>query len=187
MTSTTQTKDSSPPTPPTDLHELFPALHLLRASGLAIDPRKMFLGGLALIFLAFGDWLFAFLPFAQSVGSIHVTIGSETSVVTRLLGCAGFVTRPHIDAWLSWDAAAFALLTPIRTLIEPARVIFSLAPSWSGLAFAWTQLLWAVIVWSFIGGALCRMNALQFATRKRLNVGAALKFSDRKASCRERV
>ncbi|MFT4557495.1 MAG: hypothetical protein ACKVII_26525 [Planctomycetales bacterium] len=179
MTSTTQTKVSSPPTPPTDLRELIPALHLLRASGLAIDPRKMFLGGLALVLLAFGDWLFAFLPFAQNVGSIHVTIGSETSAVTRLLGCAGFVTRPHLDAWLSWDAAAFALLTPIRTLIEPARVIFSVAPSWSGLAFAWTQLLWAFIVWSFIGGALCRMNALQFATRKRLNVGAALKFSRR--------
>ena len=183
MTSTTQTKGSPPSTPPstppTDLRELFPALHLLRASGLAIDPRKMFLGGLALVLLAFENWLFAFLPFAQSVGSIHVTIGSETSVVTRLLGCAGFVTRPHLDVWLSWDAAAFALLTPIRTLIEPARVIFPANQSWSNLAFAWTQLLWALIVWSFVGGALCRMNALQFATRKRLSVSAALKFSRR--------
>jgi len=179
MTSTTPPLENRPAAPPTDLRELFPALHLLRASGLAIDPRKMFLGGLALVFLAFGDWLFAFLPFVQSVGSIHVTIGSETSVVTRLLGCAGIVTRPHIDVWLSWDAAAFALLTPIRTLIEPARVIFSVAPSWSNLAFAWTQLLWALIVWSFVGGALCRMNALQFATRKRIGVAAALKFSRR--------
>lgn len=179
MTSTTQTPDNSPPTRPIDLRELFPVLHLLRASGLAIDPRKMFLGGLALVFLAFGDWLFAFLPFAQSVSSVHVSIGSETSIVTRLLGCAGFVTRPHLDAWLSWDAAAFALLTPIRTLIEPARVIFQANQSWSNLAFAWTQLLWALIVWSFVGGALCRMNALQFATRKRLGVVAALKFSRR--------
>lgn len=179
MTSTTQTQDSSPTTRPIGLRELFPVLHLLRASGLAIDPRKMFLGGLALVLLAVGDWLFAFLPFAESVGSIHVPIGTESSVVTRLLGCAGFVTRPHLEAWLSWDAAAFALLTPIRTLIEPARVIFGVGPSWGGLAFAWTQLLWAFIVWSFFGGALCRMNALQFATRKRLSVGAALKFARR--------
>lgn len=179
MTSTTQTQDSSPPTPPTDLRQLFPVLHLLRASGLAIDPRKMFLGGLALVLLALGDWLFAFLPFAQDGGSIHVAVGSETSVVTRLLGCAGFVTGPHPDAWLSWDSAAFALLTPVRTLIEPARVVFQANQSWSNLAFAWTQLLWALIVWSFVGGALCRMNALQFATRKRLGVAAALKFSRR--------
>lgn len=172
-------QDNSPPTRPIDLRELFPVLHLLRASGLAIDPRKMFLGGLALVFLAIGDWLFAFLPFVQSVSSVHVSIGSETSVVTRLLGCAGFATRPHLDAWLSWDAAAFALLTPIRTLIEPSRVIFQANQSWSNLAFAWTQLLWALIVWSFIGGALCRMNALQFAARKRLGVVAALKFSRR--------
>lgn len=179
MASTTQTQDSSLPTRPIDLRELFPVLHLLRASGLAIDPRKMLLGGLALGFLTFGDWLFAFLPFAQSVSSAHETIGSESSVVTRLLGCAGFVTRPHLDAWLSWDAAAFALLTPIRTLIEPARVIFQANQSWSNLAFAWTQLLWTLIVWSFVGGALCRMNALQFAARKRLGVVAALKFSRR--------
>ena len=182
MTSTTQTQDSSPPTRPIDLRQLFPVLHLLRASGQAIDPRKMFLGGLALVFLPFGDWLFAFLPFAQHGNSIHVTIGSETSVVTRLLGCAGFVTRPHLDAWLSWDAAAFALLTPIRTLIEPARVIFQANQSWSNLAFAWTQLLWALIVWSFIGGALCRMNAFQFAIRKRIGIRDALAFSRRQLS-----
>lgn len=179
MTPTTKTDHGLPVTSPTDLRELFPALHLLRASGLAIDPRKMLLGGIALVFLVIGDWLFAFLPFVQNGGSIHIVVGSETSVVTRLLGCVGFAARPHLDSWLSWDAAAFALLTPVRTLIEPTRVIFQTNQSWSTLAFAWTQFLWALIVWSLIGGALCRMNALQFACRKRIGIRAALAFSRR--------
>lgn len=171
--------DDSPPIAPASLYDLFPALHLLRASGLAIDPRKMLLGGLALVLLVFGDWLFASLPFAQNRAVIHVTFGIEPSAFTRALGCAGFAARPTLDSWQSWDAAAFALFTPIRTLVEPARVIFQANQSWSALAFAWTQLLWALIVWSLVGGALCRMNALQFALRKRIGLGVALKFSRR--------
>lgn len=179
MTPTTKPDNSPPAARPTDLRELFPALHLLRASGLAIDPRKMFLGGLALVLLVAGDWSFALLPFAQDSYSGLATVPSEASFVVRLPGCAGFATRPRLDAWLSWDGAAFALLTPIRTLVEPARVIFQANQSWANLAFAWTQLLWALLVWSLVGGALCRMNALQFASRKRIGVGAALRFSRR--------
>lgn len=179
MTPTTKTEHSQPVAAKTDLRELFPALHLLRASGLAIDPRKMFLGGLALVLLVVGNWQFAILPFAPSENSVYVTIGDEPSVITRLLGCVGFAVRPRLESWLSWDAAAFALLTPIRSLIEPAQVIFQANQSWSNLAFAWTQLLWSLIVWSFIGGALCRMNALQFASRKRIKLGTAFRFSRR--------
>ncbi len=180
MTPTIKTDDSPPATSPTDLRELFPALHLLRASGLAIDPRKTFLGGLALVLLAAGNWFFAGLPFASEISAAQST-RHQTSAFTGydLLSCAGFLPRPPIYTWMSWNAAAFALLTPIRTLVEPGRVLFQIEVSWSSLAFAWTQLLWALIVWSLVGGALCRMNALQFATRKRIGIWAALKFSRR--------
>jgi hypothetical protein len=164
---------------PRDLTALIPALHIVRASGLAIDPRKMLLGGIALILLAAGDWLFDSLPFGSNDTTIHAWQIRELDVVRRMLAFAGFTLQPQIELWLSWDAAAFSLLTPIRTLVEPARVLFQANNSWSSLAFAWTQLLWALVVWSLIGGALCRMNALQFATRKRIGVWAALKFSRR--------
>ena len=179
MTPTKKTDDNQSATSKTDLQELFPALRLLRASGLAIDPRKMLLGGVALVLLVSGDWLIAFLPFAPGEDSIHGAIRNESSAVARLLGCAGFTARQQFDSWLSWDAAAFALLTPVRTLIEPARVIFQTGQSWSTLAFAWTQFIWALIVWSLVGGALCRMNALQFARRKRIGIRAAFVFSRR--------
>lgn len=180
MTPTIKTDDSPPATSPTDLRELFPALHLLRASGLAIDPRKMFLGGLALVLLAAGNWFFAGLPFASEISAAQST-RHQTSAFTvhDLLSCAGFLPEPRIYTWMSWNAVAYSLLTPIRTLVEPGRVLFQIEVSWSSLAFAWTQLLWALIVWSLVGGALCRMNALQFATRKRIGIWAALKFSRR--------
>lgn len=157
---------------------LIPALHILRASGLAIDPRKMLLGGIALLLLAGGDWLFGFLPFASGDPTLSLK-GPEASFINRGLGFAGFRPRAPLHTWLSWDAAAFSLLTPIRSLIEPGRALFWSNGSWSSLALAWTQLLWALAVWSLVGGALCRMNALQFATRKRIGVLAALNFSRR--------
>lgn len=164
---------------PRDLTALFPALHLLRASGLAIDPRKMLLGGIALLLLVGGDRLFEFLPFASGGSTTTFFKGPEDSFINRGLGFAGFRPRSPVYTWLSWDAAAFSLLTPVRTLIEPGRALFWSNNSWSSLALAWTQLLWALTVWSLIGGALCRMNALQFATRRRIGVWAALKFSRR--------
>lgn len=176
---TTQTDQTANST--TDLRSLFPVLHLLRASGLAIDPRKMLLGGIALVLLAAGNWLFEGLPFAPDGLSIVYHELHETSVFssTRALGCAGFMPRPQPVSWYSWDTTAYLLLTPVRSLVEPCRVLFQIGNSWSELAFAWTQLLWALIVWSLFGGALCRMNALQFAARKRIGLLEALKFSRR--------
>jgi hypothetical protein len=188
MTSTPQTQDSSPPTRPTDLRELFPALHLLRASGLAIDPRKMFLGGLALLLIAAADWGFRSLPFAPG----HDGVSEPTSFVSHH-PIGELFNTPRIDARYFWrdvsfsflgsfvelGEAIFMLTAPIRILVENCWVIFSANQSWSSLAFAWTQLLWALIVWSFFGGALCRMNALQFAARRRIGIGAAFRFSRR--------
>ncbi len=179
MTSTTQPQDNSPAAPLTDLRQLFPALHLLRASGLAIDPRKMFLGGLALVLLAAGSGVFETLPFAPREIVNEDFNQQRNSVFGHGLALAGFFPRPLIESWLSWDATAFSLLTPIRTVIEPGRVLFQADRSWPALAFAWTQLLWALIVWSFIGGAICRMSAIQFSKRKRIGIRDALKFSRR--------
>ncbi|NQV24880.1 MAG: hypothetical protein HQ518_10975 [Rhodopirellula sp.] len=180
MATTITSQDNPASPPPNDLWTLFPPLHLLRASGLAIDPRKMLLGGLALVLLATGDWLFRMLPFAPSNAEVHF-IGTSTSgnFISQMLAHAGFLSPKPVDYWLSWDASAFFLLTPVRTLVEPGRVLFQMGNSWSSLAFAWTQLLWALIVWSLIGGALCRMNALQFAGKERLSIREALRFSGR--------
>jgi hypothetical protein len=179
MTSPAKPQDNSPAKQPTDLREWIPALHLLRASGLAIDPRKMFLGGLALVLLAAGDWSFDSLPVGQSSVSSQAIQNLEPNVIGRGLSYAGFLPQQKIESWLSVDAFAFSLLTPIRTVVEPGRVLFQTGNTWSSIALAWTQLLWALIVWSFIGGALCRMNALQFATKKRISIVDALRFSRR--------
>jgi hypothetical protein len=176
---TPTSQDNPASASPDDLWTLFPPLHLLRASGLAIDPRKMLLGGLALVLLATGSGVFETLPFAPRDIVNEDLHQQRNTVFGHGLALAGFFQRPVIESWLSWDAAAFSLLAPIRTVIEPGRVLFQADRSWPALALAWTQLLWALIVWSFIGGAICRMSAIQFSKRKRIGIREALKFSRR--------
>jgi hypothetical protein len=180
MTSPSNPQDNSPATSPGDLRELFPALHLLRASGLAIDPRKMFLGGIALLLLAAGDWGFKALPFAPANTGRSSSISfARQPEIERFRVRPGYLSR---DLWESIPSPGDAVLTlaaPVLTLTEHCRVLFSGNQSWASLAYAWTQLLWALVVWSFIGGALCRMNALQFASRKRIGIWAAMRFSRR--------
>lgn len=175
-------QDRSTNSPQLDAAGLCQSLVILRASGLAIGPQKMLLGGVALVLLAAGNLLFGLLPFAPDHSINHNQQSSDFSLVTRGLSYAGLLPRHNVDLSFSWESAAFTLLTPVRTVVEPGRVIFQGGSSWSPLAFAWTQLLWTLIVWSLVGGALCRMNALQFAKKKRISVWEALKFSRRQLS-----
>ena len=113
MATTKTSQDNSVAPLPIDLRALFPPLHLLRAAGLAIDPRKMFLGGLALILLAMGNGVFEILPFATRDIVNEDLNRHRNTVLGHVLALAGFFPRPPIESWLSWDAAAFSLLTPI--------------------------------------------------------------------------
>ncbi|MBI1311216.1 hypothetical protein GC176_07900 [bacterium] len=132
--------------------------------GLAIDPRKLLLGGVALLVLETGQSVIQSLPFATQSPSLDVTAPLD-------LGWSPNFRILEIGVGL--------LLAPLRSVIWPGLEIFRSGSSWPELATAWTRLLWALIVWSVFGGALTRMAALQFAQHERPGVRAALRFSTR--------
>jgi hypothetical protein len=162
---------------------LFPWVHLFRAFRIAIDFRKMILGGFALVALAAGSELFLNLLIApqDQTPAQRVQWPWEMSLgVPRPLEVPrAFLDDPRGTLLAVGSYWRLALL-PIRSIVEPARVLFATESGWPELAYAWTQLLWAVIVWAFFGGAITRMAAVQFARDEKVGMRAALGFAIRK-------
>ena len=162
---------------------LFPWVYLFRAFRIAIDFRKMILGGFALVALAAGNDLFLKLLVApenrtrsQEVEwpwEMHLGVPRPLDVPQQFLDDPRGTLVAVASHWR-------LVLLPIRSMVEPVRLLFSTRSTWPELAFAWTQLLWAVIVWSFFGGAITRMAAVQFARDDKLGMRAALSFALRK-------
>ena len=160
----------------TDLSSLLPCLHLLRASGLAVDPKKMLIGGLALCVLILGDGLIARLPFAPE------SEVPASAFQSHYLRTPGWLLEVGDAA--QWSVRCFhkgitLLISPLRSVIEPGLLIMRSGSSWQELAWAWTRLLWALLVWSLAGGAIDRMAALQFAQKRRISIGQAVRFAGR--------
>lgn len=142
---------------------------MVRAAGLALDPAKLLLGGLALLIWEAGTEALNSLPFA-------VPLTDTGPLIQKRLGAAA--DRLLFDGWLTnGGATVTSLLIPVAALINPLLEIVRHGSSWPQLATAWTHLLWGLLVWSVFGGALCRMAAMQFAGRERLSVRAALRYA----------
>lgn len=79
-----------------------------------------------------------------------------------------------------WTTAGFAIptsaglvLEPIRQLTLPARMTFSKTNAvFAGLL----MLLWTIAVWSFFGGAICRISALQLARNGNTGLRESIRF-----------
>ena len=158
-----------------DLPTVLPCLHLIRASGLAVDPKKLLIGGLAVCVLLTGDGLIAQLPFAPESAESASGFQADYLRMTGNWGQSSVADTPWLQRCL---ATGFALLlTPIRSVLEPGLVILKSGSSWSELAWAWTRMLWAILVWSLAGGAITRMAAVQFAAKKRVSIGQSVRFA----------
>lgn len=159
----------------TDLPTLLPCLHLFRASGLAVDPKKMLVGGLALCVLLTGDGLISQLPFAPESAASTSGFRADYLRLPWNLGTVTAVDSPWPARCLTTGLAL--LLTPIRSVLEPGLDILRSGTPWSELAWAWTRMLWAILVWSMAGGAIARMSALQFAQKKRISLAQSVRFA----------
>ena len=71
------------------------------------------------------------------------------------------------------------LLRPFQSVIEPGRILLQFGNSWSDVAYAWTQLLWALIVWSVFGTAITRMAILEFSGNRHPGVRESMTFAVR--------
>ena len=156
-----------------------PWLHIFRAFRIAVDPRKLLLAGLAMLFLSAGEWGIDRLPFAppqenpaamqwpweQPVqwDGFSAIDGQPGSVLVQM-------PRAFTETWR-------AVLRPIDGFVEPTRLLFHPRLSWTLAAYAWTKLLWTLLVWSVFGGAITRMAALHFSRDERIGMLASLKFA----------
>ncbi|QDU49676.1 hypothetical protein [Gimesia panareensis] len=163
---------------------LFPWLHLFRVFRLAIDFQKILLAIAGLLMLSLGNYLFNKLPFAPEappttrIASIQHTIQfppPSSSSVPHSLSVEGLtgLSASHSGELLS----PATLLEPMSFFTRPVQTLFETGASWSALAYATTQLLWAVIIWAIFGGAITRIAAIQFAQDDHIGCRAALGFS----------
>ena len=159
-----------------DLTSNLPCLHLLRASGLAVDPKKMLIGGLALCVLILGDGLIARLPFAPTSEATTGTLQSDYLRTPTWLREVGDPAQWPVRCV---HRGVTLLISPVRSVIEPGLLIMRSGSSWPELAWAWTRLLWALLVWALAGGALARMAALLFAQHLRISISQAGRFAGR--------
>lgn len=160
--------------------QLFPWVHLFRAFRIAVDIRKIALAALALAALAAGNRLFLSLPFAPNSPAESASerwpwqhrLGEENP-----LGLARqFSDEPAstlVEVATNWPI----VLRPADSLFAPASALLRSGNSLAEVAFAVTQLLWAVAVWSLFAGAITRMAAVQFARESNVGMWSALQFS----------
>jgi hypothetical protein len=78
---------------------------------------------------------------------------------------------------LVWTNAARMLLAPLVAVVEPAYELIERPRTWSGAALRWTEILWALAIWSFFGTAISRMAAVQFAVDERVSLKEAGRFA----------
>jgi len=144
-----------------------PWLHVFRAARIALDPRKIVLGALAAFVLMAGDGLIDALPFAPSpTQALHARL-NVAQPWDQLL--------PADANWM--DSTWLRGVSPLESIIEPGSRLFAVGNSWADVAFAWTQLLFHLAVWSLLGGAIARIAAVQFAKRESITAPSAVQYS----------
>jgi len=169
----------------TEITRLFPCLHVLRAVGIAIEPRKLLLGMAGLFLLAAGFQALANLPFAPASAKLAPGPGPANwlrgaAADSQLAAANSVLAEPlSFDEKLLNDSGARLLLAPAITLLEPAAKLFQSGGGVQAVAWNVTLVLWTLLVWSIVGGALARMTAMQFAKRERISIRQAVKFSIR--------
>ena len=159
------------------LRDHFPCIHLFRAVGIAFDIRKLLLGAIAWVVLAVGQSGIAYLPFAptsnnKDIAWPHLKLQETSNISSANRGTVAsiFTDNRTVQGW-------GLLLHPIDSVVTPGSQLLRNGRTWSQVAFAWTELIWAFVVWALFGVALARMTVVQFTSLDRIGIGQAMKFS----------
>lgn len=169
-----------------DIYALLPWLHLLRAVPIAVQLRMLLLSMVGWAAILSGLHTLRILgcePDTSEVlwGNLELSPLLEKSHSTR----AALSTRKvyHLETILSnrdvtLDERIIEYL-PLNSFYGSLTALLHQNHTWPELAYEWTVLLWTLLVWGLVGGAICRLAALQFARHERRGVVYALKFSFR--------
>jgi hypothetical protein len=140
-----------------------PALRLLGGMGLALDGRKLLLAVLGLV-LTWTGWNALDRVFP---GSKEVT----PLVIPRVpLGAV----RASIDPFVE---SARIVADPLRLPALPLWGVFELGGGTPRFVHALLAVLWVILVWGLIGGAIARIAVVEVATGRRIGLVPALRFA----------
>ena len=163
---------------------LFPWLNLFRVFRLAVDFQKILLAVAGLLLLILGNYCFNKMPFAPGItepaGAFpvqrHIQFPPRFSAaINPFINPGAASDNPQVMPIEQPTLAS--LLQPMGYFTKPVSILFQTGASWSQLAYATTQLLWAILVWAVFGGAITRIAAIQFAQDDHIGCRAALGFS----------
>jgi len=149
--------------------------HLFRAFRIAIHFPQVLAASAAVLLLCAGEWTIDRLPFAPDNPS------AKWSWQRPLLPQATSPSAGLADRWSRYGMTFFDLLIrPYRSVAEPATSLLSPGHTWTSAAYAWTRLLWALLVWAFFGAMVTRMAAVNFAVQRTVNLTAAMRFASQR-------
>lgn len=156
-------------------HDLFPWLLLLRTCRLAAEFRRLLLASLGIVLTGCGWWVIdTSLLDEQQRGAAAALSAAEPGVpeVVDLPGSSLL----HVP----FRETSRAFVANWRSLTRPARMLFARGLSWNEFAAALLAVVWAIAVWAFCGGAICRLSAVQLGREEQLSVFSAARFALRK-------
>jgi hypothetical protein len=87
--------------------------------------------------------------------------------------------HPRLTKVDYWMAQVPAILEPLTRLVRPLTYFLDERAGWRSYIFATLGVLWTLVVWGFVGGALTRIAAVEFARRDRIPLGEAIRFAAR--------
>ncbi len=141
---------------------------LVRAIGLASDPRKLILG-LAGLALLLAGWRLI----DAALGLDPRDVGQpDPSATIRLFD-------PPIGS--SWANAAWLVTEPARTVVGPFVTLFSRGVGVRPWFLAVAMGVWALVVWGIVGGSIARIAVVQSTVGGGVGIGSALRFGLRRA------
>ena len=167
------------------LRRWLPWLHLFRAFRLAISPKAILLGALAILLIDYGLLAVSELPFAEPWIRVESPDRREW-IETESIESLGVIwDEAYVQPWGTVRDAfshGWLVLSPVRQHVPAAYHLVHFGGGWTGGATAVTGLLVCLLVWSICGVGIARLAAVRFAADQSVNLRGAVRYSLRKVS-----
>ncbi|MFG0334206.1 MAG: hypothetical protein ACF8TS_12650 [Maioricimonas sp. JB049] len=148
------------------LRRWLPWLHLFRGFAIALDLRKLLICLCGLGVFLVGSNL-----------AMQVTGGADGSGTDTLLKLPIPEASEARDLSGAVEWAAAVLLMPLRSVVEPGLWLLAIFAESPGRSTGAVQLAWALLVWSFVGGAVVRLARRDVARGERGPLAGAVRFT----------
>jgi hypothetical protein len=157
-------------------HDLFPWLLLLRTCRLAAEFRRLLLAGLGILLTAGGWWVIEGSLLADTA---RVPASPPASAPAADI----YPASPHSAIlYVPWRETVRAFTANWQWATRPVRTLFGRNFTFSSFLAAGLAGAWALAVWGILGGAICRLSAVQLGLDEQVTVASAVKFTLRKWS-----